>query len=338
MLGFKPDQSKKAVAFISEASAFTKNFTENLTPLQATIEYLLLHTPEVDLPERFMPTNNSSNSFITDTHSGTESLKRRWFEESVAKEGGWPLYLVKEELATMPSGADHLETLVSKLGMRLLGKTESLQREGPTLGDTDPAEVDAYGGTISPGRMTIPLPISPFTLHIFTPDNASALFCSPAVYISSQTAPAYIRLHILSRILRAVDEGRLIEAGETFVGACLRIIEEEWVDIEDNGPPDIAQVLKHITPCKPSDPDKVKLDDDPLVKPYRKKERSHKADDRTDVQVKADFEKVCASGHYRDMLTARKKLPAFAAREGFLIALKKNRVVVVVGETGNFPF
>jgi ATP-dependent RNA helicase DHX57 len=336
-LGFKLDQSKKAVAFISETSAFTKNFTENLTPLEASIEYLLLHTPEVDLPKRFIPAINSSNPFITDTHSGTENLKRRWFEESMAKEGGWPLYLVKEELAAMPSGVDHPGTLVSKLGARLLGKTESIQWEGPTLGDVDPDEIEAYGGMISPGRMIIPLPISPFTLHIFTPENASALLCPPAVHISSQTAPAYIRLHILSRMLRAVDEGRLFEAGETFVGACLRIIEEEWADIEDNGPPDIAQVLNHITPHKRSVADKDQRDDEPFIKPGRKKERSHKADDRTDAQVKADFEKLCASERYRHMLTARKQLPAFSAREIFLVALENNRVVVVVGETGNLP-
>ena len=337
VLGFKLDQSRKAVAFISGTSAFTKNFTENLTPLEASIEYLLLHTPEVDLPERFMPANSSSNSFITDSHSGTENIKRRWFEESMAKEGGWPLYLIKEELATMPSGTDHPETLISKLGMRLLGKTESLPGDGSSLGYVDPVEVGAYGGMISPGRMTIPLPISPFTLHIYTPENAPTLLCPPAVHISSQTAPAYVRLHILSCILRAVDEGRLIEAGESFVGACLRIIEEEWADIEDNGPPDISQVLKSITAYKTSETDKDKPDDDPFVKLGRKKERSHRADDRTDVQVKMDFEKLCANERYRDILTARKKLPAFSAREDFLIALENNRVVVVVGETGNLP-
>ena len=337
-LGFKLDQSQKAVAFISETSAFTKNFTESLTPLEASIEYLLLHTPEVDLPERFMPAINSSKSFITDTHSGTDNLKMRWFQESMVKQGGWPLYLVKEELAIMPSGVDHPETLVSKLGMRLLGMTESLQGEGPMLGGVDPVEVDAYGGTISPRRMTIPLPISPFTLHIFTPDDASALPRPPAVHISSQTAPAYIRLHILSHILRAAHEGRLVEAGETFVGACLRIIEEEWADIEDNGPPDIAQVLKHIPPHRALDVHEDKAGDDPFVRSGIKKERSRKADDRTDLQVKADFEKLCASQRYRDMLIARQKLPAFSARVDFLTALEHNRVVVVVGETGTFPF
>jgi len=334
-LGFKPGQSQKAIAFISEPSSFTMNFAAHLTPLEASIEYLLLHTPEVDLPERFMPANNSSNSFITDAHSGTNDLKRRWFEESIVKEGGWPLHLVKEELVVLPSAVDHPELLVSKLGKRLLGETEPPQGAVPTLGDVDPAEVDAYGGTISPGRTTIPLPISPFTLHVFTPDDTSTLVSPPAIHISSPSVPAYVRLHILSRILQAVDEGWLIEDGESFVGACLRMVEEEWISIEDNGPPDISQVLKYITPHKAPETNAENIDEGPIVKSGKKMRRPHKADDRTDGQVKADFEKLCSDERYQAMLTTRKRLPAFFARGDFLNALEKSKVVVVVGETGN---
>lgn len=334
-LGFKPDQSQKAVAFISEPSSFTKNFAANLTPLEASIEYLLLHTPEVDLPERFMPTNNSSNSFITDAHSGTDNIKRRWFEESMVKEGGWPLYLVKEELAMVSSAIDHPELLVSKLGKRLLGATESLRGAAPTLGDIDPVEVDMYGGTVSPGRTAIPLPISPFTLHIFTPDNYPTLVSPPAIHISSPSVPAYIRLHILSRILQATDEGLLVEDGESFVGACLRMVEEEWVSIEDNGPPDISQVLKYITPHKAPETNVENIDEAPIIKSGKNMRRSHKVDDRTDGRVKADYEKVCSDERYQAMFATRKRLPAFSAREDFLSALEKSRVVVVVGETGN---
>jgi ATP-dependent RNA helicase DHX57 len=337
MLGFKLDQSQKAIAFISKPSAFTKHFTDNLTPLEATIEYLLLHTPEVDLPERFMPANTSSNSFVTDALSGTENIKMRWFEESIAKEGGWPLYLIKEELATAPSGMDYPETLVSKLGMRLLGEAGPLQGEDLMLGDIDPVEVDAYGGITSPGRVDIPLPVSPFTLHIFTSRNSSALFSPPAVHISSPFVPAYVRLHVLSCILQALGEGQLIEDGESFVGACLRIIEEEWAAIEDNGPPDVALVLKHIPPHKLSGIGGGNPDDSPFVKPAtaRQKERSHKTDKRTDEQVRVDFQRLCANKSYQELLGSRMQLPAFSAREEFLLALEKSRVVIVVGETGN---
>lgn len=336
-LGFKPDQSKKAVASISEPSAFMRHFTENLSPLEACIEYLLLHTPEVDLPARFMPTNNSSNAFITDAHSSTENLQRRWFEEAIVKEGGWPLYLVREELAVAPSGIDHPETLVSNLGVRLLGGARSFQAEAPALGDVDPAEVDAYGGTISPGRATIPLPISPFTLHIFTPTNVLAVIYPPAVHISSPSIPPYVRLHILSHILRAVDEGHLKDAGETFVGACLRTIEEEWANIEDNGQPDVAQVLKHIAPNQPSEVDERKLDEDSVIKPGKRKEHCYEADNRTDEQVRTAFKNLCTNRRYQEILASRKRLPAFSAREEFLSVLGRSRVVVVVGETGNIP-
>ena len=111
----------------------------------------------------------------------------------MVKEGGWPLYLVKEELVMAPSGMDHPELLVSKLGKRLLGEIETPQGAAPTLGDVDPVEVDAYGGTVSPGRTAIPLPISPFTLHIFTPSDTSTFISPPAIHISSPSVPAYVR-------------------------------------------------------------------------------------------------------------------------------------------------
>lgn len=38
------------------------------------------------------------------------------------------------------------------------------------------------------------------------------------------------------------------------------------------------------------------------------------------------------------MVEARKRLPAYKARADFLDMLAKNRVVVVVGETGTLPF
>lgn len=314
-----------------------RHFTENLSPLEASIEYLLLHTPEVDLPARFMPTNNSSNTFITDAHSSSENLQRRWFEESIVKEGGWPLYLVREELAVAPSGIDHPETLVSNLGVRLLGGVRPFQEETPALGDIDPVDVDAYGGTISPGRVTIPLPISPFTLHIFTPTNALTVVSPPAIHISSSSIPPYVRLHILSHILRAAYEGYLTEAEETFVGACLRIIEEEWANIEDNGQPDVAQALKHITPNHLSEVCERKLDKDSVIRPGERKERSYEVDNRTDEQVRADFNNLCANRRYQEILASRKQLPAFSAREEFLSVLGRNKVVVVVGETGNMP-
>ena len=37
------------------------------------------------------------------------------------------------------------------------------------------------------------------------------------------------------------------------------------------------------------------------------------------------------------MLAVRQKLPAFASKQSFLQQLEKSRVIVVVGETGEFP-
>ena len=47
-----------------------------MTPLEACIEYLILHIPEHDLPQRFLPGNNSSNSAQAEEYD----LTGRWIE------------------------------------------------------------------------------------------------------------------------------------------------------------------------------------------------------------------------------------------------------------------
>ena len=54
-IGFTPIQARNATAALSEASNLTSSLLSNQTPLQACIEYLVLHFPECDLPKRFLP-------------------------------------------------------------------------------------------------------------------------------------------------------------------------------------------------------------------------------------------------------------------------------------------
>jgi ATP-dependent RNA helicase DHX57 len=57
-------------------------------------------------------------------------------------------------------------------------------------------------------------------------------------------------------------------------------------------------------------------------------------DPRTDTEVQRDFEKICKSDKYVQLLTTRQRLPSFASKDQFLSMLDRSRVVVVVGETG----
>ncbi|EEB93547.1 hypothetical protein MPER_07778, partial [Moniliophthora perniciosa FA553] len=74
-LGFKAPQARNATQFLS-TSSMTANLMKSLSPLEASIEYLILNVPECDLPERFLPSSNTSNPFITSAHSGADDLKK----------------------------------------------------------------------------------------------------------------------------------------------------------------------------------------------------------------------------------------------------------------------
>ena len=102
-LGFSAAQSRNATTALTQPSPLSASLLSTLSPLQACLEYLVLHVPECDLPLRFLPTANSSNPFISSAHSGTEDLKRRWMEEKAVKEGGWPAHVVRECMVELAS-------------------------------------------------------------------------------------------------------------------------------------------------------------------------------------------------------------------------------------------
>ena len=205
-------------------------------------------------------------------------------------------------------------------------------------------------------HLSIPIPNTPLTLHVILPDRHPYPLStrSPPMYISTSNAstthsvasnaPPYIRLHILSTVLRSPmvkdrDHGEgvgLVAAG---------IIEEEWNRIQRHGPPDVADVLQHFligtqersNTASTPDPNSLVL---PVVESNTRRSRnwlggSRIGDDRNDAQILMDFEQTKRSEQYQSLLNERKNLPAWKAKSNFLHAFNNNRVVVCVGETGS---
>ncbi|KAF8167397.1 P-loop containing nucleoside triphosphate hydrolase protein [Crassisporium funariophilum] len=337
-LGFNQAQIRDVTKFLSEPSAFASNLLGSLSPLEACIEYLILHVPECDLPQRFLPTNNSSNPFITSAYSGNDDLKRRWIQDKAVKEAGWPPNAVKECTADMTT-IQSWDLLMVALGKKLIG----LQMND-TATDTSPAypiEEDEYialGARLeNPGHIILPLFSAPIDIHILF--SGDAQYPRPGyipIYITSKTIPAYVRLHLLSVLLLAMEHKSDLEVGEGYFMTVMRIVEEEWVLIEDNGPPDMSTVLRHLLP-RPErfvpDPNVIPGTID-SPGPQKQKGRRYARNVLGDAQIRLNLEGVQQTDKYKKMLESRAKLPAFKAKEDFLDKLGKSRVVVVVGETG----
>ncbi|KAK0208634.1 P-loop containing nucleoside triphosphate hydrolase protein [Desarmillaria ectypa] len=334
-LGFTPIQARKAVDFVSEPSAISATLLASQGVLEACIEYLVLHVPECDLPERFLPEVNSSNSFITSVHVGTDDLKTRWVIEKAAKEAGWPVHVIRECLSDSRS-INSWDLLVATLCQRLIGEgVTSLFDESKALSpyEIDLKDVEGLGGIVDEHQLILPLFTAPIQLHILYSAEKFPRQDYMPMYLTSSKVPAYVRLHMLSQLLRS-DE--LLDASGGFCVTALSILDEEWAKIEANGPPSISAVFRHFSP-RSEVASNLELEDVPLTQTTgRKRGNLYCQDRRTAQQIKEEYESLrrMKKAQYDDIMAVRRKLPAFASKHEFLKKLKDNRVVVVVGETG----
>lgn len=284
---------------------------------------------------------NSSNPFITGAHSGTNDLKTRWVEDKAVKECGWPSHVVKDCTADATLVEDWGK-LIFALNCRLIGVdwVVAAAIEPEELETIDPDEVEALGGRAGINReLIVPLPVAPLSLHVIVPEHRTlpAVGTHPPMYLTSSSVAAYVRLHILSKLITAFKAGTLRDPGESVIMAVMRHVEEEWATIHDEGPPSISAVLDHLLPnvATTTAPDSNLVENVPTTGPSTgKRARIPRRDDRTDARVKSDFEQLAQKTEYAKLLVARERLPAFASRKQFLDILKTNRCVVVVGETG----
>lgn len=312
-----------------------------LSPLEAAIEYLVLHVPECDLSERFLPSNNSSNPFVTSAHSGAEDLKRRWIEDKAIKEAGFPAHVVKEGTAHVRL-LNSWGLLIASLGRRLIGDdiTQLAAGSPSSLSESDEKwaiqsdEADAMGATyLDPSHLIMPLFSAPIELHVVIDSTVTGC---PPMFLSSKSVPAYVRLHLLAQLIRGNQADTLIEPGEGFLMACMRLLEDEWASVESNGPPEMSSVLQYLLPSQEDEAtDAAKDAAVPVVTTIKRQHHTApKGDPRSDDQVRQDFDRIRNDRRFAELLSKREKLPAFVAKNEFMRILNSSRVVIVVGETG----
>lgn len=162
----------------------------------------------------------------------------------------------------------------------------------------------------------------------------------PTFYLASPNLPAYMRLHLHRQLLsqfRDPDRSDLISALESGSGgAVLSMIEYLETNLPEviADPPDVGEVTKFLIP---------KTDDVPVTNQNRELKRNTKkrgpvkrriptAED--EERIKKRQRDMQAHRGWESMLADRTKLPAWAEKDNINAALAKNRILVVVGETG----
>lgn len=298
-LGFNNVQARDAVSFLAQSSPLSSNLLGSLPLLEAAIEYLVLNVPECDLPQRFLPSANSSDPFITAAHSGSDDLKKRWIEDRAVKEAGWPAHIVKD--CTTNSNLLVWDRLLVALGKRLIGEDflAEVANSDPYIINID--EVEALGASfVDPTQLVIPLFSAPIQINILISSAESYPRPSYApMYITSTKAPPYVRLHLLSRVLLAMNSNSFMEPEEGFCMAIMRFLEGEWALIEDHGPPAMSMVLKHFI-SMPQALSETNTDENLNLafsneRTTGRHQTRQRIDDRDSNQIRKDFEIVCQS-------------------------------------------
>ncbi|TDL28076.1 P-loop containing nucleoside triphosphate hydrolase protein [Rickenella mellea] len=343
-LGFKATQANDAAKFLSRPSAIANKMMDGLSIRESAVEYLMLHLPECDLPQRFLPANNSSVPFVSSTHAGSEDIGRRWLEERAIKECGWPSVTVKA-ITTRSEFEGGWVSLIEELNFRLIGQDfQDLPRDGAArliecvMDSRNQEEIEAVRSVYidaefveSSEELIIPLCDTPMRLHVLMSKSHGYPNVLPPMFITSAVVPAYVRLHCLSKCLEQLQDR--VGAGEGVCFAAAQFIEEQWLTLEKQGPPDISHVMRHI--LIPSSESPANFEDESTQQTRTPKSRRRVLrDNRTDAQVRVDFEKMQNNTRYAEVLETRKRLPASNSRAKFLETVESSRVVVVVGETG----
>jgi len=381
-LGFRPTHIRSCLSALQAAHARLHSPSSSstgkadplvlslsiLSPLEAGIEWLLLHLPEDDLPLRYRPSSSSSD-FITGARvGGAEVMVKGWQVERLVKDAGFPRKAVERVLEHDGKGKGKGESVaLDILGRRLCGWENdedgwSVEELSNGSGGNEEAVTDRNTGRdeeimaleavlgeryrkVSATEIVIEIPSSTDTisLHIIFEEDSpypSPQYPnrSPSFYLTSLSLPAYMRLALhASMLLQFRDPERhdlrsVLEAGAG--GAILIMVEYLETALEEvvENPPDIAEVTKYLLPpvLEVQESSRQKVAGKPKRRDGITRKRIVTAED--EVKVKRSWEEMKGRRGYEQMVEERSRLPAWKEKDNITSVLESNRVLVVVGE------
>lgn len=180
-------------------------------------------------------------------------------------------------------------------------------------------------------------------------DRAPPIYFTAAPSSSISHVPPYVRFHILSSILSdlygiSMDSQlkEIMDSGGQVVFACIEMAEALWRelvvdDVDGERYPNVGEVMKHLLP--PAEVGTVEKKGNKAEKKSGQRggrgARDVRIDPRSNEQVLKDYhEGRTDQRKFKEMMDQRMSLPAWNSREDIVRLVDKNRVVIVVGETG----
>lgn len=378
-LGFRPAHIASALSALQAANARLHSSSSStadplvlslsiLSPLEAAIEWLLLHLPEDDLPQRYRPSASSSN-FVTGasvTNGGQSALLKGWLVDKLVKQAGFPRKAVERILEQDARESVALDLLGRRLcgwetGQDGWGVMEYTAWDGEEAADEERRNtreeeilaIEAVLGEryrrISPIELEIDIDTTPndhALLHIIF-DQASPYpspsypAYPPSFHLTSATLPSYMRLHLHASLLRQFrdperhDLTSVLESGAG--GAVLSMVEylESALPEVVANPPDIGEVTKHLVPKVEETINELQVPIKRAIKRLRDAPRRREPSSDDQEAAKKRQKDMIANPAYEAVMAERERLPAWKERGNITKALESSRVLVVVGEVND---
>ncbi|KAL4401098.1 putative ATP-dependent RNA helicase Ucp12 [Malassezia pachydermatis] len=303
-LGVRPGYIRRVLAWLEDArtkyaSSAAQEQLQKAHPLlssilalpnrEAALEYIVLYTPEQDLPVKLRPTA-SSESFVTMAASGSdqEQLVDRWTVDKLSRCAGFPRENIARALAAVRE-AEVTDSIPAREGLvldlllhqlmgahyalsqaRLCEPDEALTQKRADeralllacMSDDDVRSVpdkdaihaedyDVHIGTHEGEDVYLRVTLHPMSHYL---ENGAAL---PTIYVTSSKLPTFLRLALTRHAMQCLcgkraDIRETLEAEEG--GVLFLLCEElkEQLPTFLNDPPALDEVMEHLVEAAPT--------------------------------------------------------------------------------------
>ena len=306
---------------------------------EETLEWLLIHVPEDDLPKWSLP-----EAYTAGLSMASGNLKREAAVKRLAR-GGYSTELcekcIDESGGNEDAAAEALqhalvssearpygtEPGVSELSLGETDLKESIwAEEGETLNAIFGDRFQRITPKIYEVQLQIPPSSSAFTLNIRTSKSYPSQ--TPVISIFAPNTPSYIRLSI---IRQAVEHAKADLLGEPMVFNMADWLETNIPRIVEN-PGKLRDLSVVVSGDQPSE-----------TKATKARNRQHRrpnpivwnANNPQNMQLLNQWRARQSSPRQQKMLVGRQSLPAWSLRNDIVDAVNSHQVTIISGETGS---
>lgn len=296
---------------IKESFNYSSRFSESL-------EWLLFHIPEDDLPQSFVKTDKDSKVQL----KISQNLEMEYLMKRMANSG-----FDQDEILEVynANNNDEHKTCVELTKMLLPQPLESLvEPESQEIWNEEIEGLEMTGIPVKHEKnvATIKLEHNFLNVKIFKSENYPNEIPGIHIVVSKNgyTLANYIKLAIVRELLKYLTD---------HIGQCMIYTIFEWLNDHVN------KIIENPGPLMTTEKVTKKV----VVSQKGNKKDHNKSvtfiSDKDIELVKESYKKRKHSDEFKEMLIQRSKLPAFAKQESLMTAINSGQVTLITGETGS---